>query len=140
MHLGTTDEAVLLAEKELGVVFPERLKEVWLISNGLELFGQWRLYPVFDRSDPRKTANHIVYENTKARWEYMPADYISIADNGTGNQLVLKKDDGALGPTIYFWDHETNKVRKWTKSFDDVFAEAKRRLEKINAQVSRHRS
>jgi len=57
---------------------------------------------VFDIANPRKTSNHIVYENTKARWEYMHEDLISIAAGDTGNQLVLQKTrSGRESRTIF---------------------------------------
>lgn len=137
MNLGTTKEDIELAERELTVAFPEVLKAVWFISNGLELAGEWRLYPVFDSANPRKTANHIVYENTKGRWGYMPAEFLSIAENGTGNQLVLKNEQGILKPEIYVWNHETNRIEKWIRTLEDVLKAAKERIEKIENEISK---
>lgn len=50
------------AEEAQAARFPEKLKQCWLLSNGLELPSGWKLLPVFDRSHPRKTADHIVRE------------------------------------------------------------------------------
>ena len=137
MKLGTESKNIVLAERQLEITFPDTLKDIWLVSNGLELPDDWRLYPVFDSANPRKTANHIVYENTKARWDYMSPELISIAEDGSGNHLVLKKEDTILQPEIYVWDHETNEIERWPESLDDILMLAKRRVENIGTQVAR---
>ncbi len=88
-NLSVDEELIFKAEEELGVEFPDILKQIWKISNGLEFSGGWRLFPIFDPKDPRKTCNHIVYENTKARWDHMASNLISIVSSDTGNYLVL---------------------------------------------------
>jgi wobble nucleotide-excising tRNase len=137
MKLGTESNNIDAAESQLKVAFPDTLKDIWLVSNGLELPDDWRLYPVFDSSNPRKTANHIVYENTKARWDYMSNDLVSIAEDGSGNHLVLKKHGGVLLPEIHIWDHETNEVERWSQSLDDILILSKKRVEDIEMQVER---
>lgn len=138
LHLGTANENIEEAERQLSVKFPEAMRAVFAVSNGLEIPPDWIFYPVFDKSNPRKTASHIVYENTKGRWSYMAADFVCIAGNGTGNQLVLKKEAEVLSPEILVWDHETNKTRKWSRAFDYVLSMAKKRVEKIEKQVNRN--
>src|SRR5947209_5103494 len=114
-NLGTNDICITEAATKLGVSFPDALQEFYTLSNGIEIPPDWQVYPVFDASNPRKSANHIVYENTAGRWSYMPQEFICLAGNGTGNQLVLRKSGQTLEDQIYVWDHETNKVRKWSK-------------------------
>ena len=80
-YLGVSEEMIKEAAEELGVEFPGQLKEIWKVSNGLELPGGWLFHPVFDISNPRKKSNHIVYENTKARWNELL--------NGTGQPAKL---------------------------------------------------
>ncbi|CAI8954808.1 putative glucan synthasis protein [Brevibacillus sp. IT-7CA2] len=136
--LGVSEEMIKAAAEELGVEFPEQLKEIWKVSNGLELPGGWLFHPVFDISNPRKTSNHIVYENTKARWEYMHDDLISIAAGDTGNQLVLQiTSSGLLNPDVYLWNHETNKIKKWNRSLDFIKEKAQKRIENIKLQIRR---
>ncbi|MCX6894200.1 MAG: SMI1/KNR4 family protein, partial [Verrucomicrobia bacterium] len=138
LKLGTSLQTIEEAEKQLSIKFPEPMREVMVVSNGLEIPPDWIFYPVFDQTNPRKTASHIVYENTKGRWSYMAADFICIAGNGTGNQLVLKKEGELLAPDILVWDHETNKTRKWSKTFDYVLSIAKKRVERIEKQMNRN--
>jgi hypothetical protein len=103
----------------------------------LELPGGWELYPVFDPASPRKTANHIVYENTRGRWETMAAELVAIAGNGTGNQLVLIRTEDRLGGEVFVWDHERGRVKRWTKDLAAVLRLAEQRVEKIKRQRSR---
>ena len=139
LNLGTSSPSIEEAEKQLSVTFPEGMRAALAISNGLEIPPDWSFYPVFDHANPRKTASHIVYENTKGRWSYMAADFICIAGNGTGNQLVLKKEGEGLSPEMLVWDHETNKTRKWSKTFDYVLSMAKKRVERIEKQINKYR-
>lgn len=138
INIGATDDIITEAEHEIGISFPDGLKEVWRKSNGLELPGGWRLYPVFDKKEPRKTSNHIGYENTKGRWSYMDQSLISIARGDTGNQLVLKKIDDGVEETIFLWNHETNKIKAWGKDFEYLKAKADARLANINKAISRY--
>src|SRR5512139_2023497 len=110
-NIGASDEIIAATEREMGIHFPEGLKIVWRKSNGLELPGGWRLFPVYDPKEPRKTCNHIFYENTKGRWPYMDETLIPIAGGDTGNQLVMKRNGVELEETIFLWNHETNKIR-----------------------------
>lgn len=137
MDLGTTEEAIAKAETEMGVSFPDGLKKVWLTSNGLELSGGWRLFPVFDPREPRKTCGHIGNENTRERWSYMDESLVSIADGDTGNQLVLVREGQRLGDIIYLWNHETRRIRKWGKGFDYLLAKAQARIARIEKQVAK---
>lgn len=138
LNLGVSEEMIQEAAAELGVEFPEQLKEIWKIANGLELPGGWVFHPVFDHSNPRKTSNHIVYENTKGRWEYMHEDLISIAAGDTGNQLVLQKtSSGLLNSDVYIWNHETNKIKKWSKSLEFIIQKAHNRIENIKLQIQK---
>ena len=137
LNIGASEEIIVATERGMGVVFPEGLKSVWRKSNGLDLPGGWRLFPVFDQNEPRKTCNHIGYENTKGRWPYMNQSMISIAGGDTGNQLVLKNRGDELEETIYLWNHETNKIRAWGKDFDYLLAKAEARQSNIKKQIAR---
>lgn len=138
LHLGTTDTAIDEAESKLGVRFPETLRQFYRLSNGIEIPPDWQVYAVFDTENPRKSAIHIVYENTVGRWSDMAGDLICLAGNGTGNQLVLRKNGTVLGEQIYVWNHETNKVKPWTKDLPFLVSSAKKRVEKIEKQIKRN--
>jgi dipeptidyl aminopeptidase/acylaminoacyl peptidase len=137
IKIGATEDIIVAAEVKMGVSFPEGLKKVWRISNGLELPGGWQLFPVYDPNEPRKTCNDIKYENTKGRWPYMEESFVSIAGGDTGNQLVLKRTGDTMEDTIYLWNHETNKTKKWGKDFDYLLKKAIARVTNIEKQIQR---
>ena len=135
--LGASDDIIVKAETEMSLRFPEGLKSVLRVSNGLDLPGGWRLLPVFDPGEPRKTCSHIGYENSKGRWSYMSDSLVTIATGDTGNQLVLLREGNDLGDQILFWDHETNKTRKWGKDFNYLLEKTRGRCSKIDKQIAR---
>ncbi|MHC4744543.1 MAG: SMI1/KNR4 family protein [Planctomycetota bacterium] len=108
------------AEEELAVRFPQAFRTGMAAVNGgeVELHGDcWRLFPVRDSSSRKRlcrTCNDIVLETGSARdWVGFPADAIAIADNGSGDKLVMVRensDKGRLQDTVYFWDHETGEL------------------------------
>lgn len=113
--LGVTEEMIAAAETELSMRFPDELREAWLLYNCNEMGGGWRIFPVFDPANPRKTCGSVTYENLKGVWgrEVMSQSLVSIADNGTGNQLVLKVVFGQAGATVFRWHHATHKLTVW---------------------------
>lgn len=62
---------------------------------------------------------------------------ISIAAGDTGNQLVLKKEGNRLDSTIYYWNHETNKIKKWGKDFFYLINKANSRIDKMQKQIKK---
>jgi len=121
---------ILAAETELGIRFPEKLKDVWKTNNCNELSGGWRVFPIFDASNPRKTTGSVSYENVKGcrGQEVMEHALVSIADNGTGNQLVLKVVSGLAGDEVFHWQHDTHKLTRWKPGIDSILASAKIRV------------
>ncbi len=131
--LGVTEEMILAAEAELGIRFPETLRTAWKTYNCVELRGGWRVFPVFDPANPRKTAGSITYENIKGSWGQvvMEQGLVTIADNGTGNQLVLKVTGGQASEEAFHWQHDTNGLKPWKAGLDSILASATKSLEKI---------
>ena len=138
IELGVNAEEIAEAEKLLQTKFPDQLKKIWQVSNGLELPGEWRLFPIFDKKNPKKSWGHIVEENTNGRWEYCPKDLIAIASDGSGDNLVLRTENGNVLETIYRWDHETNKISPSKQKLSDILALAKKRVEKIKKQIEKN--
>ncbi|EJE54515.1 putative glucan synthasis protein [Acidovorax sp. CF316] len=126
--LGVSEEMIATAESELGLRFPEELRNAWKQYNCNELRGGWRVFPVFDPANPRKTCGSVTYENLKGAWgqEVMAQDLVSIADNGTGNQLVLKVTSGLAEAQVYHWSHETRKLTPWKPGIASIHAAAGR--------------
>lgn len=138
--LGSNIKDIEKAESRLQVVFPSELKQAWMTYNVIELRGGWFVHPIFDKSNPRKTCSDIIYANTTGRWEYMDEDLLSIADNGTGNQLVLKLKDGRAENIVYKWHHETEELIHWTPGIDAIIQEAvksKKQVEELREKYSK---
>ena len=107
MGLPTTEECISAAERELGRDLPGPLRERLKRNNGgdIEVTGYssddlgWELHPVFDSSDRKRatrSANHIVRETQEAHSvpeAAPPEESVVIAGNGTGDLLLLLKDD-----------------------------------------------
>jgi hypothetical protein len=139
--LGVTEEMIAAAEAELNIRFPETLRNAWKTYNCVELRGGWRVFPIFDPANPRKTAGSITYENIKGSWGQvvMEQGLVSIADNGTGNQLVLKVSDGLASAETFHWQHDTNGLKVWKPGLDSVLASATRSREDISRLQAKFR-
>ena len=121
----------------VGLVEQSSIKEIWQVSNGLEV-GEWRLFPIFSKKNPKKSWGHVVEENTNNRWEYRPKDLIAIAVDGSGDNLVLKIENGNASEIIYHWDHETNKASPSKQKLSNILALANKRVEKIKKQMEKN--
>ena len=121
-----TDELIHQAEVELGVELPNELKAIWLVHNCNELSGGWRFYPIFDPSNPRKTASSIAHENLRGAWgqHIRSLGLIALASNQTGNHLVARVVDGRVEPKIFHWHHETERVTHWKPGISSVMQSA----------------
>ncbi|HEY0232266.1 MAG TPA: hypothetical protein VGC55_13520 [Dokdonella sp.] len=49
---------------------------------------------------------------------------VSIADEGTGNQLVLEVSAGVAGADRLHWHHETHKLTHWKPGMASIQASA----------------
>ncbi len=135
------EELIDNAERELELVFPDALKDVWRTHNVNELAGGWRFYPVFDPGNPRKTAGSIAYESLRGAWgqHLRSLGLLAVADNGTGNHLVMRVVEGKVEPVIRHWHHETGKVTAWKPGMESVLRSARKSAEamvKIRARLA----
>jgi hypothetical protein len=114
------DEArIVVAEEALGRSLPEALRTRLLRDNGVDIEAagelgddEWQLHPVWDDSDRKRagrTANHIVRETEEARtWAGFPDGAVAVADNGTGDKLVVLSGDDR----VRWWDHESGATHE----------------------------
>jgi cell wall assembly regulator SMI1 len=137
LQLGANDSAIQSAEAALGVTFPDRLREFYRTSNGIELPPDWRVHAVFDPEQSRKSAINIVQENTSGRWDSMSKELLSIACNATGNQLVMKRAGETLDEQIFLWNHETRKLRPWTRDLAFLLTSARKRVAEIEKRIEK---
>ena len=127
--IGTTDESITRAERELGRRLPPSFRRWLLEKNGLGL-GSVHVYPVLDDRDPRKTWDSIV-RNFNVGWEAWLeildaergafANLLPFADFGTGDYYCF--DYSTLGdagePMVVLWSHETGECEPRGDSFED---------------------
>lgn len=119
MGFDVDDSRIQAAEVELGRELPAPLRERLRRDNGGEVEARcalgedgWWLHPVWDDGDRKRagrSANHVIRETEAARrWSGFPADAIAIADNGSGDRLVLLPGS----ERIHWWDHETGETHE----------------------------
>jgi hypothetical protein len=61
----------------------------------------------------------------------MAPELVSIAGNGTGNQLVIARDGERLQAEVLVWNHERCRTKPWSKDLAGVLRVAEARLAKI---------
>ena len=118
MAFPVAEDKIQAAEETLGRRLPDSLRERLLQNNGGEVIddegNDWILHPVRDDSDRKRlarTANDIIRETESAReWEDFPENAIAIANDGTGDLIVLLPDDDAF----YIWSHEDEPLIETT--------------------------
>jgi SMI1/KNR4 family protein SUKH-1 len=123
MAFAGSEELVAAAEAVLGRRLPDAHRQRLIRDNGGEIEAsgdRWTLYPVRDDTDRRtvaRTANHIVRENEAHRRDWpdaLPPGWVGIADNGTGDLLVVGPDRD----DVCFWDHETGGLEPVSVAWD----------------------
>ncbi|MEG3754018.1 SMI1/KNR4 family protein [Psychromonas arctica] len=122
------DEKYLFeAEELLKAKLPLEYKNTILKNNGGEIEVDdeiWELYPIFDKADRKRisrTCNHIISE-TKSCKEFgnFSSDYLAIAGNGCGDQMVLIKETNSYLSAVHIWSHETGSVLKVADNFGEL--------------------
>ncbi len=111
---------VVETETQLGRTFPSWYRIKMMSENGgqFEALGDmWDLYPVWNKANKKvmkRTANDIIQNTESAReWLTFPDEAVAIAQNGTGDLLLLlPKDDKYFSDLTYHWDHETGSVTR----------------------------
>lgn len=129
MPFPVDEKYILLAEKKLGMKFPESFRKKMMQDNGGEAeisHDVYQLYPFMDASDNKRlkrTCNDIIRETTSAKeCRSFPKDAVAIGSSGNGDQLVfmLSEVPGILQDAVYWWDHETGAVNKIADDFSEL--------------------
>lgn len=116
--LAVDESDIKAAEDKLGAVFPDQYKELFKLVNNAEI-GEWILYPIKDHRNTKKTWDDVVRQNTEVREEHMSEDLIAIGDDGSGDKLCLKVNDGIMGNEIYLWYHEDGEIEEYASSLKE---------------------
>ena len=122
-----SEEQLARTESELGAKLPHEYREAMKVDNGGEASTEeddWEFYPIRDTLDRKRvsrTCNHIINETGSCRgFGNFPDNAIAIAGNGLGDQMVLLKNDGSFGDTVYLWLHETGELQILASSFNEI--------------------
>lgn len=95
-------------EKELGALFPDEYKELFLETNGA-IFGNWVLFSL-PSDEQLAVSSDIVKHNTVKRPEHIPSDMICIGENSDGDKLCYRVRKKFMQEQIYVWYAKTTKV------------------------------
>ncbi|HYE17012.1 MAG TPA: SMI1/KNR4 family protein [Tepidisphaeraceae bacterium] len=114
--------AIKDAEARLGTAFPDDLRALLLVTNGVTAsLGEWLVWPA------EQIAEQNVHYRSFADFRelYMPFDHLLfVGERGDGDVVGLPIKAGAVGTEFFRWDHETDG-RIWCASgLKDYFKRA----------------
>lgn len=126
--IGTTEEALDRAERELGRKFPPSFRS-WLLENNGIGIEQVSIFPVLDDRDVRKTWDSIVREynvgwmGTLENFEDDRIDFsrlLPFGSPGTDYYCFDYQEQGLDGECpVVRWSHETGETEYRASDFDE---------------------
>lgn len=130
MAIPTSDEVIRATEMELKANFPDSYRSYILECNGGEIENDedcWEMASIRDTTDKRtiKKTAYSVYESTKSAmdWQFFPRNGVAIGDNGLGDVMFMHISNGAIGPELYVYLHETGESIKLANDFKEYLDE-----------------
>ncbi|PSL41041.1 uncharacterized protein DUF4241 [Planomicrobium soli] len=106
------------AEKELGALFPEEFKDLYVETNGAE-FGEWTLFPVATAQDGTLSSD-LVSHNLHNRPENLPADMIIVGENNIGDKLCYRIRKRWMQEYLFLWNEKNNRLNKYTSLLSEL--------------------
>lgn len=92
-------------EKELGALFPDEYKELFLETNGAK-FGDWTLFPIPTNQQLELTMD-IIKQNRELRPNNVPIEMICIGENDNGDKLCYRIRKRFMQELVYTWNDIT---------------------------------
>ncbi|TQV75802.1 SMI1/KNR4 family protein [Denitrobaculum tricleocarpae] len=127
MAFNLEEKYVAAAEEALQARLPDSYRSALQTENGGEVFAGndwWELHPISDSSNRKRlsrSSNDIVRETASMReWTNWPAGALAIAQNGTGDALVLLKKASSFEPQVYVWKHEDGDLTEVAGDFSEL--------------------
>ncbi len=127
MPFDLSEDQLRVTETEIGARFPESYRQAMMRSNGGEIHAMsdiWNLIPLQDTSNRKRlsrTANHVIVEtrsfSQSAAW---PENAYIIADDGTGDALILFREGRQIKPQVFYWFHEGGDLQLVAEDFSDL--------------------
>ena len=127
MAFDLSEQQLQSTESEVGAMFPDSYRLHMMKSNGGECAAKsdyWNIIPIRDTSDRKRlsrTANHVLVE-TKSFSEF-PSWHegaFAIAENGTGDALVMFLKGQRFEPQVFYWCHEDGSLEQVAGDFSDL--------------------
>ena len=104
-------------EMEIGAVFPSSYRLAMIQSNGGSVEADddvWELFPIRDQSTKKhmsRTCNDVLYETKQAQgWKTFHENAYALANNGTGDLLVMFRKGKEFENEIFHWGHEDGSL------------------------------
>lgn len=127
MAFNLAEQYVQKAEDALGATLPETYRVATMANNGGEVRAaddDWELIPIRDSSDRKRLArscNDIVAETKSYRdWSGFAEDVVVIAENGSGDCIVFRREGNVFHPAPHVWHHETGAMLKISDDFSEL--------------------
>ena len=132
--IGTTEDAISRAERELGRTLPPSFRRWLLANNGLGI-EDITIFPVLDDRDPRRTWDSIVrkyrenwmawlqnFERPEGAFDHL----LPFAEFGTGDYYCFDYRAAASGEApVVRWSHETGETDFRARDFQSFEAAAR---------------
>lgn len=115
---GVEESVIRETEQKLNIRFPDQYVQLFKLANGPEV-GEWTLFPIKDPKNMKKTWDDLVRQNEEVLDGEISDDLIAIAEDGTGDYLCLKVEDGKAGDPVYLWLHETDETEELAPTLKD---------------------
>ncbi|MBS9802644.1 SMI1/KNR4 family protein [Bacillus cereus] len=119
---GVLELQIKETEEKLGAAFPTQYRDLIKLVNNAEI-GEWILYPIKDNRNVTKTWDDIVRQNVDMRDEYIPENLIVIGDDGSGDKLCFKINNGIMVDEVYIWYHEDDEMEEIALSLKEFIIE-----------------
>lgn len=115
---GVREALIKETETQLEIRLPEEYIQLFGLANGPEI-GEWTLFPIKDPENPKKTWDDLVRQNSEVAAGEIPEGFLAIAEDGTGDYLCLKVEDGKAGDSIFLWSHESDEIEELAPTLKD---------------------
>ena len=125
---GVEESAIRDTEQKLNIRFPDQYVQLFKLANGPEV-GEWTLFPIKDPKNMKKTWDDVVRQNEEVLDGEISDDLIAIAEDGSGDYLCLKVEEGRVGDPVYLWLHETDETEELAPTLKDFIIIAQEELE-----------
>lgn len=125
---GVEESAIRETEQKLNIRFPDQYVQLFKLANGPEV-GEWTLFPIKDPKNMKKTWDDVVRQNEEVLDGEISKNLIAIAEDGTGDYLCLKVEDGKAADPIYLWLHESDETEELALTLKDFIITTQEELE-----------